>query len=122
MLRSPRPPALGGRPVIEIVIFQLKEISSSLLLRRTSFASGSVVGKSLVVVGGRTGGTTTTDRTQIFSGNSWTFGPSLPLPLEQHCTVTLNSTHLLVTGGLSSLLPILRFDGGIILDVRNHFT
>ena len=54
----------------------------------------------------------------MFEGNTWSLGPSLPWPLEQHCTVRLNSTHILITGGLLSLVPIVRFDGGIIMDVR----
>ena len=54
----------------------------------------------------------------MFDGKVWILGPSLTQPLEQHCTVRLNSTHLMITGGLLSLLPIIRFDGGIILDIR----
>ena len=54
----------------------------------------------------------------MFDGKVWSLGPSLAQPLEQHCTVRLNSTHLMITGGLLSLLPIIRFDGGIILDIR----
>ena len=99
----------------------LKTFSQTLLLRKTSFGSGTVVGDRLVVVGGRTGGTTTTNRTQIWDGKSWTLGPDLPLTLEQHCTVRINSTHLMITGGLSSVAPINRFDRGIIMDVRNYF-
>ena len=54
----------------------------------------------------------------MFDGKVWSLGPSLAQPLEQHCTVRLNSTHLMITGGLLSLVPIVRFDGGIIMDVR----
>ena len=56
--------------------------------------------------------------TQIFDGKTWSLGPSIGQPLEQHCTVRLNSTHLLVTGGLLSLSPIVRFDAAILLDIR----
>ena len=73
----------------------------------------------LVVVGGRTGGVTTTDTTQIFNGKYWTFGPSLPVSLEQHCAVPLNSSHLMISGGLKNVVPIIRFDGGIIIDIRS---
>ena len=68
------------------------------------------------------GGLSTTGTTQIFDGKAWSLGPSLPQPLEQHCTVRLNSSHLMVTGGLLSLLPIIRFDGGVILDIRSVVT
>ena len=56
--------------------------------------------------------------TQIFDGKTWSLGPSIGQPLEQHCTVRLNSTHILITGGLLSLVPIIRFDGAILLDIR----
>ena len=117
MLCSHRPTALGTIPVAEIVLLLKVFQVLNFFHRGVSFATGTVINNSLVVVGGRTGGFSTTEKTQIFDGKSWRFGPSLPQPLEQHCTVKLNSTHLMMTGGLENIAPILRNDRAIIFDL-----
>jgi len=37
-----------------------------------------------------------------FSRMEWVEGPELPLPMQCHCKVKLNSTHTMVTGGFST--------------------
>ena len=65
---------------------------------------------SLVILGGRSG-QATLDTSEVWqpSSRKWESGPNLPRPVEQHCTVKINSTHLLITGGLGSTEPIHRY-------------
>ena len=65
---------------------------------------------SLVILGGRSG-QATLDTSEVWqpSSRKWESGPNLPRPVEQHCTVKINSTHLLITGGLGSIEPIHRY-------------
>ena len=73
----------------------------------------------MLVVGGRTVGDVTLDTTEILRlpSRRWDRGPALPYPVEQHCTVRLNNSHILVTGGIGGLEPILRYPAGFILDI-----
>ena len=82
------------------------------LLEARAFSSsnqGIALG-SLVVVGGRSG-QVTLNTTEIWKPKTgkWQFGPTLPYPVEQHCSVKINSSHLLITGGLGSVEPIKRY-------------
>ena len=65
---------------------------------------------SLMILGGRSG-QATLETSEVWqpSTGKWESGPNLPRPVEQHCTVKINSTHLLITGGLGSIEPIHRY-------------
>ena len=83
----------------------------SLLESRTfSSSSSGLTPGSLMILGGRSG-QATLDTSEVWqpTTSKWESGPNLPHPIEQHCTVKINSTHLLVTGGLGSLEPIHRY-------------
>ena len=48
----------------------------------------------------------------------WGPGPDLPWPLEQSCVVSLNTSHVLIIVGLTSLEPIQRLDSAYFFNVR----
>ena len=82
------------------------------LLEPRAFSSSNqgIAPGSLLVVGGRSG-QVTLNTTEIWKprAGKWQFGPTFPYPVEQHCSVKINSSHLLITGGLGSVEPIKRY-------------
>ena len=87
----------------------------SLLESRTfSSCNPGLTPGSLLILGGRSG-QATLDTSEVWqpTARKWESGPNLPHPVEQHCTVKINSTHLLITGGLGSIEPIHRYNIGI---------
>ena len=116
-LRSGKPlPHFKSEYSIEINIVILIKV----ILRGRAFATSVMVNNTIMAIGGREEGETTLSSTEIWRGNDhgWVIGPQLPFPIEQHCSVSLNKTHIILVGGLKNVAPIDRFDGGIILDVR----
>ena len=79
-----------------------------------------MVNNTMIIVGGRQEGETTLSSSEIWRNHDqrWVMGPQLPFTIEQHCSVSINNTHILLTGGLKNVAPIDRFNGGYILDVR----
>ena len=73
-----------------------------------------------MVLGGRGEDGATLSSTEVWSveAGDWVSGPSLPWPLEQSCVVSLNTTHILIPGGLTSLEPIHRLDSAYFFDIR----
>ena len=78
--------------------------------RAFSSSNQGIAPGSLSVVGGRSG-QVTLNTTEIWKPKTgkWQFGPTFPYPVEQHCSVKINSSHLLITGGLGSVEPIKRY-------------
>ena len=77
------------------------------------------INRSLIVIGGRTEELTTLSSSEMLSGedNSWVAGPDLGWPLEQSCGVTLNTSHVILVGGMTSITPIVRHDSAYIVNV-----
>jgi len=73
--------------------------------RKRAWASSAVLadGSWLVMMGqGQSGEMTHTSEIYNISTQSWTTGPEFPLMQSGHCTVSLNTTHLLLVGGWKS--------------------
>ena len=74
----------------------------------------------MMVLGGRGEDGATLSSTEVWSSEAgdWAPGPYLPWPLEQSCVVNINTSHLLITGGLTSLEPIQRLDSAYFFNIR----
>ena len=74
----------------------------------------------MMVLGGRDEAGVTLTSTEIWEPGvgDWGPGPDLPWPLEQSCVVSLNTSHALIIGGLTSLEPIQRLDSAYFFNVR----
>ena len=74
----------------------------------------------MMVLGGRGEAGVTLTSTEIWrpEAGDWRPGPDLPWPLEQSCVVSLNTSHSLIIGGLTSLEPIHRLDSAYFFNVR----
>ena len=79
-----------------------------------------MVNNTMMIFGGREEGETTLSSSEVRSNHDhrWMMGPQLPFPIEQHCSVSINKTHIITIGGIKNVAPIDRFDGGYILNVR----
>lgn len=77
----------------------------------------------MMVLGGRDKAGATLSSTEVWSpeAGDWVRGPELPWPLEQSCVVSLNTSHVLIIGGLTSLKPIQRLDSAYFFNIRCLF-
>ena len=90
--------------------------------RARAFASMVSLNKTLMVIGGRFSEMTTLSSTEILTPDTdqWTPGPDLgpELRVEQSCVVSINSSSVIIVGGIKTISPIVRHESGFIVNVR----
>jgi len=63
-----------------------------------SGVASSVIDDKLVLSGGAGEDNAPTDNVYIYYNGLFSAGPSLPIPLRQHCQMTINGTHIIFIG------------------------
>ncbi len=92
-------------------------MSQSMLEVRYKHKSSMVDAATWLITGGKDNSNSDLDSTDVWQGGEFQPGPFLPLPLRNHCQVTLNSSYIAILGGYSNGENVLGF---YLLDWKNE--